>query len=87
MLDRLSAVLALGTQDVLCDIYVGKTAEESVLAAKNDDAVCHLALSEGRNSHFLLRVRGAWVTLVLSAAEPWAFESMTAVVKSLGGLR
>lgn len=87
MLDRLSAVLALGTQDVHCDIYVGKTAEESVLAAKNDDAVCRLALSEGRNSHFLLRVRGAWVTLVLSAAEPWAFESMTAVVKSLGGLR
>lgn len=87
MFDRLTSILALGSQDVRCDLYVGKTAEESVTAVKNDDAVCRIALSEGRNRHFLLRVRGAWVTLVLSASEPWAFESMTAVVKSLGGLR
>jgi hypothetical protein len=87
MLDRLSAALAQGTQDVYCDIYVGKTAEESVLAAKNGKVVRSLALSEGLNGHFLLRCRGAWVMLVLRSDLPWAFESMTAVVKSLGGLR
>lgn len=87
MLDRLTTTLAQITQDVYCDIYAGKTAEESVLAAKNDKTVRSLALSEGMNGHFLLRCRGAWVTLVLRSDLPWAFESMTAVVKSLGGLR
>jgi hypothetical protein len=87
MLDRLTSILALGSQDVHCVLYVGKTAEDSVVAARQDKSACSLALTEGINRHFLVRCRGAWVTLVLKSALPWAFESMTAVVKSLGGLR
>jgi hypothetical protein len=72
---------------VICDIYVGKSAEESVAAALSKRPIASLEVGGGSNRNFRPRVRGAWVTLVLSSSGPWAFESMTAEFKSLGGLR
>ena len=87
MIDKLSATFAANSSSISCSFCVGKTAEESIIAAKAGDNVCTIPLKGGLNHNFRPRVRGAWVTLVLSATEPWAFESMAAVVKSLGGLR
>lgn len=87
MISKLSATLAVPSGQVVCDIYVGKSAEESVAATLSKRPVASVELIGGSNRNFRPRVRGAWVTLVLSSSAPWAFESMMAEFKSLGGVR
>jgi hypothetical protein len=87
MISKLSATFSVSSGQVVCDIYVGKTAEDAVAAALSKRPVAILEFGGGSNRNFRPRVRGAWVTLVLSSSDPWAFESMTAEFKSLGGLR
>lgn len=87
MFDSFLTVLAKDSGNVSVKIFTGKTAEDSVSAAESGSCIWSGILNAGLNYTIRPRVRGAWVTMVLSSSSPWAFESMTAITKALGGLR
>ena len=87
MFDALTAVLGKGSGRVDVKMYPGKTAEDSVYAAERGDSAWSGTLTAGLNFKMRPRLRGAWMTVVLTSSSPWAFESMTAVTKALGDLR
>jgi hypothetical protein len=88
ILDTLSMALGEGSANVTIEIYTAKSAEASILAAAAGATPnATLTASEGWNNLQRPRVRGAWATIVLSAAGRWAFEGLAAGIKTTGVLR
>jgi hypothetical protein len=87
MFDSFTAVIAKYSGPVVIELFAGKTAEDAVMAVDAGKCVWHDAILGGFNHVRRPRVRGAWVCVRLSSFSAWAFESMTATTKSLGGLR
>lgn len=89
MLDRITATLAGGSADVGVGVYMANGAEESVRNAMSSTVSpdSSMTAKAGWNNVFRTRCRGAWATIVLTADGKWAYESLLAVTKLLGGLR
>ena len=88
LFDKFTSALAKESGVVAVELYVGKTAEDAVTAAEESRAMAwHESIIGGYSRSCYPRVRGAWVCVRFVSTAPWAFESMTAVTKALGGLR
>ena len=87
LLNELAATLAKDSSLVELTVHTGKTAEDSIDAANLGVVAWSYIVTGGNNYKMRPRVRGSWVTILMKSQGAWAFESMTAVTKALGGLR
>lgn len=88
MVGELMATTAKGSDDVAISIYTANSPEEVVSLAENaQGAAVDLFVKGGWNHTARPRKRGNWALFVVSAQGKWGFESMTAVMKTLGRLR
>jgi hypothetical protein len=87
MFDSFTAAIAKDSGAVAIEIFAGKTAEDAYGKMLEGRSSWHDTILGGFNHTQRPRIRGAWVCVRLSSLSAWAFESMTAVTKSLGGLR
>lgn len=87
MFDSFTAALAKYSGPVVIEIFAGKTAEDAYGKVLEGRYSWHDTVLGGFNHTRRPRVRGAWVCVRLASLSAWAFESMTATTKSLGGLR
>lgn len=88
MLDKLTATFARGGVNVVVDGYFGKSAEAALSSAESMTGEAFtVTFGADWNPNVHVRSRGAWCVLVLSANGRWAYESIKADIKVLGGLR
>lgn len=88
MVGELMATTAKGSDDVAISIYTANSPEEVVSLAENaQETPVDLFVKGGWNNTTRPRKRGNWALFVVSAQGRWGFESMTAVMKTLGRLR
>lgn len=88
LVGELSATIAENSADVTVSVYSAKSPEAAVKAADAGLGSPFTAtLSAGRNNVLRPRQRGTWAVFVVQANGRWGYESMTAVMKSLGRLR
>lgn len=87
MFDSFTAAIAKDSGAVAIELYAGKTAEDACGKMLEGRYSWHDTVLGGFNHARRPRIRGAWVCVRLASGSAWAFESMTATTKSLGGLR
>lgn len=87
MLDKLTVTLAKGSEDVSVEVYTANSAEMAVYSAENCNPERTYTFGGGWNENVHARCRGAWCLLLLRSEGKWAYESITAATKTLGGLR
>lgn len=88
MVGELTATIADGSDDVRIEIYTAHSPEGAVRAAENvHNPHQTLSAKAGWNNTCRPRMRGNWAVFVVSCDGRWGFESMTAVMKTLGRLR
>lgn len=88
LVGEISATLAENSADATLSIYCAKSPEVAVKAAEADLGSPFTAILEaGHNNVYRPRQRGTWAVFVIRSKGRWGYESMTAVMKSLGRLR
>ncbi len=80
LLKEIQAVLGANSGDVRYDIYVGRTAEAALVSTSVETGT----LTSGRNTNRMVRRRGHAVYVKLSSTEPWAMETIRAVIAGKG---
>jgi hypothetical protein len=93
MVTEIVGALADGSGSVSWSLITGSSAEQAVDAGEaaiggdTSGVVASGTWGEGQNAVDYPRARGPWAVLWLSAAAPWAFETVGIRSKALGRLR
>lgn len=88
LLAALTVTLATGSAAVSIDGYMGQSAEDAYNRAKAaTDYDFRASAIGGWNEKTYPRARGAWCVMKLNSYGRWAYESIKADIKVLGGLR